>query len=197
MNKPKHLDLYELNDLIYPELNKFKSVKMKVLQIYNSWISDEDVFYDESVHELGIKHCIESDFPFPQFSVYQDCSHYHDIDIRTMVQRCQTSNYCIDSVWLANACKLINPFLAFPIMKSIAPDQSWYIADYGMHCFVTNVSSSEYFQTGNVERLEKTTDINYKPLVVDFINFPLELGLTYFHSSAKWKFDESIESFCI
>ena len=197
MNQPKHLDLYQLNDLIQPELNKLKSVKKKVLQIYNSWISQDDVLYDESVHELGIKYFIENEVPFPLFSVYEDCSHYHDLDIMTMVHRCQTSNYCIDSVWLANACKLINPFLALPIMKSITPDQSWYIADYGMHCFVTNVSSSEYFQTGFVKKLEKTTDINYKPLVVDFINFPLELGLTYFHSSNKWKFHERIESFYV
>ena len=72
----------------------------------------------------------------PFLSSYEDCSHYHYHDIQIMVEKCQTSSHCIDFVWLANACKLVNPYLAFTVIKAIAPQQSWFIADYGMHCFM-------------------------------------------------------------
>ena len=96
---------------------------------------------------------------------------------------------------MANACKLVNPYLAFTVIKAIAPQQSWFIADYGMHCFITNVNSSEYFLHGSTIKLEKTTDMNYKPLVIDFINYPLDLGLTYLDSKAPFEFHDNIKSF--
>ena len=65
---------------------------------------------------------------------------------------------------------------------------------------IANYNSEEYFKCNTdieieaMRELEKTTDLNYKPLIVDFINYPLNLGLTYLSTETTFTFSETLNN---
>ena len=99
---------------------------------------------------------------------------HHECDIDIIRSKSDISS----RYWLANGCYQVNGLLVIEMMRFIYPKCQWYIADFGCHCLVTNskdINSTDF----KFNKTEITNDIHYSKLIIDFINYPLDMQLAF------------------
>lgn len=174
-----------------------KSIRTKILETYiKTWDGDEEEinFYNNKIYKKSkINELVTRNIPFPELSMHDEdsCDTLREINI--MVNKTRLS----DSFWQGSACRIVNPYLGLPFIKYLNSQREWYIADYGWHCFITNVDDNANFYFDKLDKIESTSDIDYQPLIIDFLNFPVGDGLLFFNKEdyINIKFTTSLELF--